>query len=431
MALTLLLDVPDLSRFDAATPAAWTLLDGTATVLRTGEGELATVPRAERVIALAPVARLLWIETALPPVAAAKRDALLRYAIEDKLTIDPSTVHVVIVGKQDASADSGGATQHVVAAIDRAWLIDVLTWLREAGLPANSLISSAAGIPVEPNEWTVVLDPALARGFAKRADGFVYNLDAGTGQAPPFGLNLALKEAREQHRAPTALVLRSMASVVSAAPIGDTLHAKSERWARELGLPIRISATPESLPQRLLSSKSANLLTGEFAPREALSKWLESARPALIAASLIAVTHVAFTLIDGWRLDRERFAIEQQMTQVFKAAFPAAKAIVDAPLQMRRNLEQMKRARGMAAEADAEMLIARLTKVVQSLPGAPATVNALTVADGVATLDITLANAEQQPPLQRLLNNLPGASLSASGLKPAPLAVRIVWRVVA
>lgn len=423
LALTLLIDLPDLPRFDAATPAAWTLLDGAASVLRRGEGVLATVPRAERVIALAPVGRLLWIETALPPVAAAKREALLRYAIEDKLTIDPSTVHVVIVGN---AADSHNAVQHVVAAIDREWLIDVLKWLREAGLPATSLMSSAAGIAVEKNEWAVVLDLARARGFAKRADGFVYNLDAGSGQEPPFGLTIALKEARDQNRAPSALVLRSMASTENAAVISDAMRV---HWESVLGLPIRTSAAVADVAQRLLTEKSANLLTGEFAPREALSKWLELARPALIAALLIAATHIAFTLIDGWRLDRERLAIDAQMTQVFKTAFPAAKAIVDAPLQMKRNLEQMKRARGIAANADAEMLIARLTKLVQTLPGAPAVVNALTVTDGVATLDLTLTNADQQPPLQRAVDSLPGASLGARGAVSTPFAVRIVLRM--
>ena len=51
------------------------------------------MPHADRVVAVAPVNQLLFIETALPPVSPAKRNALLRYAIEDKLTIDPSTVH--------------------------------------------------------------------------------------------------------------------------------------------------------------------------------------------------------------------------------------------------------------------------------------------------------------------------------------------------
>ena len=424
MALTLLLDIPDLARLDAATPTTWTLLDGAANVLRSGDGTLQSVPRAERIIALAPVTRLLWIETALPPVTAAKRDALLRYAIEDKLTIDPSTVHVVIVGNADGP--SVEAAKHVVAAIDRAWLVDALKWLREAGLPADSLISSATGIAVEKNQWTVAIDHECARGFAKRADGFVYNLDIGTAGEPPFGLALALKEAREQQRAPAALTLTTMTSMTASAPFDDVVRA---RWQAVLGLPVRMAPTAANLPQaRLQASKSANLLTAEFAPRDALGKWLAIARPALIAVSLIAASHIAFTLIDGWRLDRERLAIETQMTQVFKSAFPAAQAIVDAPLQMRRNLDQMKRARGIAADTGPEMLIARLTQLMQSLPGTPATVNALTVYGGVATLDATLADNEQRQSLQRALEGVTGASIRSSEPKAAPLAVRIVLR---
>ncbi len=424
LALTLLLDIPDLPRFDAATSTTWTLLDGAANLLRSGEGTLASAPRAERIVALAPVARLLWIETALPPVNAAKRDALLRYAIEDKLTIDPSTVHVVIVGIADGP--SAEATRYVVAAIDRAWLVDALKWLRDAGLPADSLMSSATGIAVEKNQWTVTIDFQRARGFAKRADGFVYNLDIGNANEPPFGLVLALKEASEQQRAPTALTLTTLTSMTPSAPFDDGVRA---RWETVLGLPVTMAPAAANLAQaRLQASKSANFLTAEFAPRDAFGKWLMIARPALIAVSLIAVTHIAFTLIDGWRLDRERHAIEAQMTQVFKLAFPNAQAIVDAPLQMRRNLDEMKRARGIAADTGPEALIARLTKLMQSLPGTPATVNSLTLQSGVATLDATLAGNEQRQSLQRALENMPGASIAAGESRAGSLTVRIVLR---
>ena len=64
MALTLLLFIPDLPRFDAATSARWTLLDAGAAVLRAGDSPLSAVPHADRVVAVAPVNQLLFIETA-------------------------------------------------------------------------------------------------------------------------------------------------------------------------------------------------------------------------------------------------------------------------------------------------------------------------------------------------------------------------------
>ncbi len=424
--LTLILRIPDLPQFDPATSCEWSLLDSANAILRSGAGPLAEVPRAERVVALAPVGHLLFIETALPPVAASKRNALLRYAIEDKLTIDPSTVHAVIVGRHDAPAAAGKAdsTLHVVAAIDRTWLIAVLQWLKQAGLPPDSLISGASNIAVAAGEWAVVFD--AQRGFAKRADGFVTNLDIGAGREPPFGLSLALKEAREHQRAPTALLLQSLSSK---APD----EAMAAHWQSTLGVPVRIAApSPDTVSLLLAAAKSANLLTGEFAPREAAGKWLALLRPALVAATILIAVHVVFTLIDNWRLDRERVALEQEMTQVFKTAFPKAQAIVDPPLQMQRNLQQLKRERGMPADSDAPMLIARLTAIMQTLPGAPAAVTALTVRDGVATLDAVLSSAEQRTPLQRAVDRLPGASLAAADktvdAKSPPLSIRITLR---
>jgi len=419
---TLLLSIPDLPRFDPATPAEWTLLDSANAILRSGEGLLATLPHAERVVASAPVGRLLFIETALPPVAPAKRNALLRYAIEDKLTIDPATVHAVVLGRS-------GTTQHVVAAIDRTWLVGVLQWLRQADLSPSSLISSAAGIPVEAGEWAVVFD--AQRAFAKRSDGFVYNLDIGAGREPPFGLTLALKEARAHQHAPSALVLQSMPS---RAPFAPPDSALALHWQAALGVPVRLGpARADNLPTLLAAGKSANLLTGEFAPREATGKWMGLLRPALFALVLMVTVQVVFTLIDNWRLNSERLALEQEMTRLFKSAFPAAQAIIDPPLQMQRNLQQLKRERGLPADGDAPMLIARLASLMQSLPGAPVSVTTLMVRDGVATLDAMLATAEQRAHLQRAVDRVPGAAIvhaagDAADPKPAPLAVRVTLR---
>jgi general secretion pathway protein L len=431
LSLTLLLSIPDLPRFDPATPCEWTLLDKANAVLRSGDGPLSTLPGADRVVAVAPVGRLLWIETALPPVAPSKRNALLRYAIEDKLTIDPSTVHAVVVGKYDAAVAGGksGTTMHVIAAIDRTWLIGVLQWLNQAGLAADCLIPNAAGIPVAAGEWAVVFDQQ--RGFAKRADGFVYNLDIGAGREPPFGLTLALKEARAHQRAPSTLALQSMPSRNLSTPPDAAL---ARQWESTLGVAVRLVApTTDRVQSVLAASQSANLLTGEFAPREAMGKWIGLLKPALIALTLMVAAQVVFTVLDNWRLNRERIALEQEMTQVFKTAFPAAQAIIDPPLQMQRNLQQLKRERGLPAEADAPMLIARLAWLMQTLPGEPVSVTALTARDGMATLDAVLASAAQRVPLQQAVDRLPGAALGMpadSPSSPSPaLAVRVTLRV--
>jgi general secretion pathway protein L len=397
--LILLLFIPDLPRFDDATTAQWTLLDGSGATLRTGTAALKDVPRGDRTIAVAPVNHLLFIETALPQVSQTKRDALLRYAIEDKLTIDPSTVHAVVLGRtlQD---------KHVVAAIDRSWLGGALSWLNRAGIEPDSLVSSASAISMAPDEWAVAIEGS--HGFAKRADGFVYNFDTGSGREPPFGLTLALKEARDHQIAPASLSLHA----------ADASLALD--WSKTLELPVKTVAPEKDSAQRLLSAaRTANLLSGEFAARQAGSKWFALLRPALTVLALIAVAQLVFTLIDNARLNRERLALQSEMTQVFKQAFPAAQAIVDPPLQMRRNLDQIKNERGQASESDPRALIAQLTQLMQSLSTAPAIV-ALQAQNGAATLDLDLASAEQETELSRAVAKIPTASVSRQAGAKAP-----------
>ena len=119
------------------------------------------------------------------------------------------------------------------------------------------------------------------------------------------------------------------------------------------------------------------------------------------------------------------------MTQVFKSAFPNAQAIVDAPLQMQRNLAQMKQERGIATDADAQLQIARLTKILQALPGAPPLIKSLTVQGGVTTLNAVLTSAAQRAPLQLALEKISGATLEqsspAESTSAAP-AIRITLR---
>ena len=78
--MLLVVAIPDQSRLNADSRARWSLLDASGALLRAGLETLANLPRAERVIATVPAGRIVFIETPLPAVGNAKREALLRYA---------------------------------------------------------------------------------------------------------------------------------------------------------------------------------------------------------------------------------------------------------------------------------------------------------------------------------------------------------------
>lgn len=413
----LLLHVPDLPSFSAETGVTWQLFDRQSDLLRdsgTTPTLLTSVPRAERTVIVMPSRRVVYIETPLPTVSPAKRDALLRYAIEDKLTIDPATVHAVVLG-----AAATGGNMHVVAAIDRAWFASALGWLRDAGIEPSQAVSAAALIPVSGGEWGLLLEGA--HGLARRADGFAYSFDVeinGKQEGsipldPPFALALALKEARGHQIAPSQL------TVFTDQPADADWIAS---WQRTLDTPVRIVASPAP---RMVPSAAGNLLSGDFAARAKASGLAATLQPVAILLAVMVSLQAAFIVIDAWRLDQRRLSLEREMIQVFRDAFPQAQAIVDPPLQMQRNLDAMKRARGQGSADDPRLLLAQLTSILSVTP--TLVPQRVTLADGVASLDVTVPDAQMQSTLKAQAASVPGATFAVDagnvvrlGLKAVP-----------
>ncbi len=415
--LQLLLHVPDLASFDGQTSALWLLFDRQSNLLREGAGRLTTgdVPRAEHVVIVIPARRIVCIETPLPPVSVQKRDALLRYAIEDKLTIDPSTVHAVVLGPVSAKSNT-----HVIAAIDRAWFADVLRWLRDAGIEPEQAVSAAALIPVAAGEWSVLLEGT--HGLARRPDGFAYSFDvekrdekgstqvSGIPLEPPFSLVLALKEARDHQVSPSQLT-------VFADQSANTSWVNA--WQRALDCPVRVAALPAV---RMVTASAGNLLSGDFAPRSASRGWMVLFRPAIAMAAFIAILQLGFTVVDAWRLDQRRRAIEADMTQVFKEAFPKAQAIVDPALQMQRNLDTMKREAGLGSADDARVALAQLTAIVKSVPNL--TPQSVSIGEGSASVEASVPDSQQQRTLQSRISETPNATFAVDARNMVRLTIK-------
>lgn len=413
--LQLLLRIPDLPNFGVETPASWYLFDRQSKLLRDGAGTLAaggSVPRAERTVILIPARRIVCIETPLPPVSAQKRDALLRYAIEDKLTIDPATVHAVVLG----TSASTKSNEHVIAAIDRAWLTSVLKWLKNAGIEPVQAISDAAMIPVAAGEWGVVLEGA--HGLARRPDGFAYSFDverstnqsSGVPMEPPFALALALKEARDHQVSPSQLTV-FVDRPADAAWI--------DNWQQRLDC--RVRAALRGAPQ-MVTPAAGNLLSGDFAPRTASRGWIASTKPVIAVAAAIVLLQLTFTVFDAWRLDRRRAALENEMTQIFKDAFPKAQAIVDPPLQMQRNLDAAKRDAGLGSDDDARVLLAQLTAILKSIPGL--TPQSVGIRDGTVEVDVSVPDPTQQTTLKARAAETHGATVAVDAQNMAHLTMK-------
>lgn len=365
--MLLFITLPDLARAGIETTTHWTLCDPSGAIIRSAESGLAEArrltPHGAQIVALVPASRVVFIETLLPAVSVAKRDQLVRYAIEDKLTIDPSTVHAVVLDANEVARAGKPKGLQIAAAIDRAWFGAALAWLNSSGLEARAAFAETALLPVAKSEWSVQL--AAKNAFAKRADGFAYAIDAGTLAQPPFALTLALNEVAEK---PSAISL--FFSTTDALSDADQ-KTLSANWQAALGVPVKISR--DSIAgitafKRLATLKSGNLLTGEFAPTRAANAWLQSLKPALALASLMVLLHIAFVVGDNWRLERKRNAIENEMRTTFQTAFPQATTIIDPALQMQRNLEALQRERALLRDDDSRRALAQFATLRASAP---------------------------------------------------------------
>jgi general secretion pathway protein L len=132
------------------------------------------------------------------------------------------------------------------------------------------------------------------------------------------------------------------------------------RWSSDTGVAFAAGTQWETLANGQPAANSIDLLQGDLAPRSASTLRVPAGVVYLLAA--IVVAQAAFIGVDSLRLAREHDRLERQREAIFRDAFPEAKAVVDPDLQMARNLEEMKRARGLAAGDD---FLAQLTRVAR------------------------------------------------------------------
>ncbi len=368
-----------------------------------GIAPLSSLPSVdgEHTTVVIPISRIAFIDALLPRVSAEKRAQLVNFAIEDKLTIDPSTVHAIIIGPS-----LSGTNRHIIAAVSRLWLMDILQSLAQQGIVPTLVVAESAMYPVARGEWQVVLDGH--QGIAIRADGQAYTLDTTDHSEPPFQLMLALNEAAgaESGNATPATIR------ITTAPSDRAIDLA--RWQQLIGDHIQLllapPVTPAGFPENLSAShfKAVNFLVGTLLPASRASTAINALKPAWILASAILFLHVVLIGVDAWRLDHNRRAIESSMRQIFQAGFPDATTIVDPALQMSRNLNQLKTERGINSDAvrHALAVAAALTKTLPAdLAAAITGVSAAAANSAVpASISITFKRltVEQRQQLQAM-----------------------------
>ncbi|HXS53046.1 MAG TPA: type II secretion system protein GspL [Usitatibacter sp.] len=333
------------------TPGArwpWILLDARGAVLREGATPLDEIPRASGAELVLPAARVLFARLRLPRVGGATLRELLPFAVEDRLLADPSHIHAV-AGATDARGET------LVAVVDREWLGAVLDSLHGAGIePANAWCESA--LPGgEAGTWDLVLGRARALLADDAGAGVAF--DRGPGEELPLALRIALDESSARGERPRTIRVHGE---------DDAPLPELARWSADTGVAFEPGERWREIARREPRRGAIDLLPREGRSARSRLGRLHVPRAAWVLVATIAVLQLALDGARTWSLSRERAALAARAEAVFRQAFPEAKAVVDPRLQMERNLEALRRSRGLASGDD---FLARLTAVARASHG--------------------------------------------------------------
>jgi len=324
---------------DATLP--WCRLGSRGEVLDAGSATLAGLPRTESCELVIPAELVLLTHATLPRGNRQKMRQLLPYAIEDKLVGEPDTVHVA------AGATSPGG-RIALAAIDKVWLARVLARLNAAGLRPRSAWPETLLPALPPAGWVMVWDGRS--GFLRSGAQAGLSLDEGSAAQPPAALVLSVAEARAAASPPQRLQVR----LRDAVPPPDV-----EAWSHALGVTVEMGAAWSPLQHPDTPSGGIDLLQGVFAASNLARDWWPVLRLPLVLVGLLVLLQVGATTTEWVLLKREKQQLQTAMEQHFRKAFPDARVVVDAPLQMQRNLAELRSASRQLTPGDFLPLLAR------------------------------------------------------------------------
>jgi general secretion pathway protein L len=291
------------------------------------------------VVAVVPVQALSWHQLELPKGVGPQSPRLrgvLEGLLEERLLDDPDQLHFAV----QPQAGNGPLW---VAACDKGWLRGALQVLEAAGRPATRIVPEVT--PQEPGALQALGDPANPL--------LVW--------AGPEGV-LALPLA------PASLGLLPAPAGGAPCLAEPAVAALAEQVLQH---PVKL----QQVPQRLLAAAQTDwdLAQFEFTSssharvlKRLASGWTEFLRaPQWRAARWGAVVLVACNVIglNAWAW-KERSALEAKREQIratLTQTFPQVKVVVDAPVQMEREVATLRQLTGVASGRDLESMLAALS----------------------------------------------------------------------
>lgn len=352
---------------------------------------LPTADRQTEVVALVPAGLLSWHPVELPPglhKQAARLPLALQGLLEDRLLDDPAQLHMAL------QPDWNHTPRPWVAVCDRGWLSAHLQALEQAGLTVHRIVpelNPSSALPLGA-QWQLT-----ALGDTETGWLWMTHPDRGVWGHALQGLGgtsqgLGLAEVDRQ-----SIDIQAEPGVVAwASQWADTparLMFPGQHWRAAV-------AADWDLAQFEFKANSRSRQI-KIWQRAASTFWHDAAwRPvrwgvwALLAGQLIGFNAWAWKTRADWQ------AQQQSWAQVLRETFPKTQVVVDAPLQMAKEVERLRQASGQLHAGDLESMLGSLG---QALPAGVTAPGQWTYQPGQLRLQNFKPGLAQQQALQTAL----------------------------
>lgn len=358
---TLIIQLPPGSPGAATVyPHAVVQPDMAQTPVRLQWSTTALLPAADRqteVIALLPAHLLSWHRVELPPglhKQTSRLPAALQGLLEDRLLDDPGQLHMALQNSWQSM------DRPWVAVCDRAWLSAHLQALEQAGLAVHRIVPE---LPPSsgPLQITALGDADTGWVWVNHPERGVWGQPLQPLRQPSTTLGLSPQElGTAELQAEPAVVARVSETLGKTAQ----LMPPGQHWLNAI-------ATDWDLAQFDLraNAQARHLKNWQ---RKFSTLWHSAAwRPARWGFALLLLSHLVGLNAWAWKTRANWQAEQQSWAQILRESFPQTQVVVDAPLQMAREVERLRQASGQLSPGDLEPMLAALGQGLPAGVAAP------------------------------------------------------------
>lgn len=309
-----------------------------------GSAPLALLPRADEVVAVVPARSLSWHRVVLPRVNSARLRIALDGLLEERLLEDAQSLHFAL-----APGAMPGQTVWL-AVCNRAWLHATLRAFETAGRRVARVVPEYSPLPEgSPATLHVSGRPDAAWMVRCAGDGV---------QTLPF-----------EPAVFAALDLDSVTLQPTAEPAVSALAEEA------LGRPVLVQHAAQGLVAAArsrwdLAQFDLTSTGGTRAARRLAQGWAQWAasaawRPARWGLAALLLAHLFGLNAWAWK---ERAALQAKRTEIrnlLTQTFPKVALVIDAPVQMEREVTALRQATGAVSSLDFEPMLATVAENLQ------------------------------------------------------------------